>query len=74
MSAELSGGLGVGQVVEARRQARELLDEQNVRTERRMAEQRRVESLLAAEEMRHLDTLTRCKEDKVSPPRDLQRG
>ncbi len=52
-------------VVEARRQARELLDEQNVRTERRLAEQRRVENLLAAEELRHLETLARCKEDKV---------
>jgi len=49
-------------VVEAQRQAQALAEEQHLLAEQRRAEQRRVEEVLAAEEMRHLDAVTKREE------------
>jgi hypothetical protein len=49
-------------VVEVKRQAQALAEEQNLLAQQRQAEQRRVEEVLAAEEVRHLDAVAKREE------------
>ena len=49
-------------VVEAQRQARAFTEEQQMLAEQRQVDQRRVEEVLAAEEMRHLDAVAKREE------------